>query len=73
MSKVEILKFLDDGTSGLNPETPIKRFTFEDADFNVEQVRKNRKNWVRCPPDVCHSLAKILFHSTYTIAYLVVI
>lgn len=43
MSKVEILKFLDDGTSGLNPETPIKRFTFEDADFNVEQVRKNRK------------------------------
>lgn len=43
MSKVEILKFLDDGTCGATSDTPIKRFTFEDTDFSPEQVRKNRK------------------------------
>lgn len=41
-SKVEILKFLDDGTCGLSDVgTPIKRFTFEDADFSPTQVQKN--------------------------------
>lgn len=42
MSKVEILKFLYDGTNGLSSDAPIKRFTFEDADFSPEQVKKNR-------------------------------
>lgn len=42
MSKVEILKFLDDGTNGLSSDTPIKRFTFEDTDFSPGQVKKNR-------------------------------
>lgn len=46
MSKVEILKFLDDGTCGLASEAPIKRFTFEDTDFSPEQVRKNRRKLV---------------------------
>lgn len=41
MSKVEILKFLDDGNWGLSSDTPIKRFTFEDTDFSPEQVKKN--------------------------------
>lgn len=44
MSSVEILKFLDDGTCGLSDVgAPIKRFTFEDADFSPEQVQKNLK------------------------------
>lgn len=47
MSKVEILKFLDDGTCGLSSETPIKRFTFEDTDFSPEQVKKNRGKLVQ--------------------------
>ena len=47
MSKVEILKFLDDGTCGISSDTPIKRFTFEDTDFSPEQVKKNRGNLVR--------------------------
>jgi putative DNA primase/helicase len=42
MSKVEILKHLDDGSCGVSSETPIKRFTFEDTDFSPEQVKKNR-------------------------------
>ena len=46
MSKVEILKFLDDGACGLSSDAPIKRFTFEDADFSQEQVKKNRKRLV---------------------------
>jgi putative DNA primase/helicase len=44
MSKVEILKFLDDGTCGVSDlGAPVKRFTFEDADFSPEQVKKNLK------------------------------
>lgn len=46
MSKVEILKFLDDGNCGISSETPIKRFTFEDTDFSPEQVKKNRSKLV---------------------------
>lgn len=46
MSKVEILKFLDDGTTGLSSEAPIKRFTFEDTDFSADQVKKNREKLV---------------------------
>lgn len=47
MSKVEILKFLDDGSCGVNSEAPIKRFTFEDTDFSPEQVKKNRGKLVQ--------------------------
>lgn len=47
MSKVEILRFLDDGASGLCSDTPIKRFSFEDADFSPEQVKKNRAQLVK--------------------------
>jgi putative DNA primase/helicase len=46
MSKVEILKSLDDGNCGISSETPIKRFTFEDTDFSPEQVKKNRSKLV---------------------------
>lgn len=46
MSKVEILKFLDSGTNSLSSEAPMKRFTFEDADFSAEQVKKNRAKLV---------------------------
>ena len=42
-SKVEILKFLDSGSSGINSDVPIKPFTFHDIDFSPEQVLKNRK------------------------------
>lgn len=51
MSKVEILKFLDDGTCGISSDTPIKRFTFEDTDFSPEQVRKNRGKLVAVSAD----------------------
>jgi putative DNA primase/helicase len=47
MSKVEILKYLDDGTCGISSEAPIKRFTFEDTDFSPEQVKKNRGKLVK--------------------------
>jgi putative DNA primase/helicase len=46
MSKVEILKFLDDGSCSLNSDAPIKRFTFDDVDFSPEQVKKNRSKLV---------------------------
>lgn len=42
-SKVEILKFLANGSSGLESDKPIQRFTFTDLDFNPEQIAKNRK------------------------------
>lgn len=47
MSKVEVLKFLDDGTCGVSSDTPVKRFMFEDTDFSPEQVKKNRRNLVQ--------------------------
>jgi putative DNA primase/helicase len=43
-SSMEILQLLDDASSrGSDVGAPIKRFTFEDADFSPEQVAKNRK------------------------------
>lgn len=54
-SSGEVLELLDDGTSSKNDVgAPIKRFSFEDADFSPEQVAKNRKQLhlvsSRCKP-----------------------
>lgn len=40
-SRVEILKFLSSGSSLLNSDVPIKRFSFEATDFSPEQVEIN--------------------------------
>ena len=45
-TKVEILKFLDDGNCGVTSEEPVKRFAFTDADFSPDQVKKNRQRLI---------------------------
>lgn len=42
MADWEIMQLLKDGSNSVTGEAPIKRFTFEEAEFSPAQVEKNR-------------------------------
>lgn len=42
MADWEIIQLLSDGSNSVTGEAPIKRFTFEEAEFSPAQVEKNR-------------------------------